>query len=159
MLVLSFVKNDSFYWYGMTLREDYHSPYNHSKGKIGNLFRLARSNNEKRGSIHLMSLLYELEGEKAETSCNPEEVVLRFVQFLSQFDFELLHTCPVSVLDSANQELVVAKLRISQELEKYLNRARLEEQALTVWNQYFNEQLGRPLLEVERSKCYGKDSI
>ncbi len=51
----------------------------------------------------------------------------------------------------------MTQLKISRELAAYLKRAREEDRALTLWNQYFNEQLDHPLLEVEPAKVYRKD--
>ena len=157
MLVLSFIKDDSFYCYGVTLREDYHSPYNKEGGIAAILYQASRRTGKRTDAMQLGALLRQVDDLEFETKQKKEDIVADFVFFLSQFDFELLHTCPASVLESANQELAVTRLKISRELNTYLKRAREEEQALTLWNQYFNEHLGHPLLEVESPKVYRKD--
>lgn len=157
MLVLSFIKDDAFYCYGVTLREDYHSPYNKEGGVANIMFQASRRTGKRTDAMHLSALLRQVDDIEFETNRKKKDIVSDFVLFLSQFDFELLHTCPVSILDSANQELSVTQLKISRELAAYLKRAREEDQALTLWNQYFNEQLGHPLLEVEPAKVYRKD--
>ena len=157
MLVLSFIKDDTFYCYGVTLREDYHSPYNKEGGVANIMFQASRRTGKRTDAMQLSALLRQVDDIEFETNRKKKDIVSDFVLFLSQFDFELLHTCPVSILDSANQELSVTQLKISRELAAYLKRAREENQALTLWNQYFNEQLGHPLLEVEPAKVYRKD--
>ena len=157
MLVLSFIKDDTFYCYGVTLREDYHSPYNKEGGVANIMFQASRRTGKRTDAMQLSALLRQVDDIEFETNRKKKDIVSDFVLFLSQFDFELLHTCPVSILDSANQELSVTQLKISRELAAYLKRAREEDQALTLWNQYFNEQLGHPLLEVEPAKVYRKD--
>lgn len=157
MLVLSFIKDDTFYCYGVTLREDYHSPYNKKGGVANIMFQASRRTGKRTDAMQLSALLRQVDDIEFETNRKKKDIVSDFVLFLSQFDFELLRTCPVSILDSANQELSVTQLKISRELAAYLKRAREEDQALTLWNQYFNEQLGHPLLEVEPAKVYRKD--
>lgn len=157
MLVLSFIKDDAFYCYGVTLREDYHSPYNKEGGVANIMFQASRRTGKRTDAMHLSALLRQVDDIEFETNRKKKDIVSDFVLFLSRFDFELLRTCPVSILDSANQELSVTQLKISRELAAYLKRAREEDQALTLWNQYFNEQLGHPLLEVEPAKVYRKD--
>lgn len=157
MLVLSFIKDDTFYCYGVTLREDYHSPYNKEGGVASIMFQASRRTGKRTDAMQLNALLRQVDDIEFETNRKKKDIVSDFVLFLSQFDFELLRTCPVSILDSANQELSVTRLKISRELAAYLKRAREEDQALTLWNQYFNEQLDHPLLEVEPAKIYRKD--
>ena len=157
MLVLSFIKDDTFYCYGVTLREDYHSPYNKEGGVANIMFQASRRTGKRTDAMQLSALLRQVDDIEFETNRKKKDIVSDFVLFLSQFDFELLRTCLVSILDSANQELSVTQLKISRELAAYLKRAREEDQALTLWNQYFNEQLGHPLLEVEPAKVYRKD--
>ena len=157
MLVLSFIKDDTFYCYGVTLREDYHSPYNKEGGVANIMFQASRRTGKRTDAMQLSALLRQVDDIEFKTNRKKKDIVSDFVLFLSQFDYELLHTCPVSILDSANQELSVTRLKISRELAAYLKRAREEDQALTLWNQYFNEQLGHPLLEVEPAKIYRKD--
>ena len=139
MLVLSFIKDDAFYC-------------------VANImFQASRRTGKRTDAMQLSALLRQVDDIEFKTNRKKKDIVSDFVLFLSQFDFELLHTCPVSILDSANQELSVTQLKISRELAAYLKRAREEDQALTLWNQYFNEQLGHPLLEVEPAKVYRKD--
>lgn len=157
MLVLSFIKDDTFYCYGVTLREDYHSPYNKEGGVANIMFQASRRTGKRTDAMQLSALLRQVDDIEFKTNRKKKDIVSDFALFLSQFDFELLRTCPVSILDSANQELSVTQLKISRELAAYLKRAREEDQALTLWNQYFNEQLGHPLLEVEPAKVYRKD--
>lgn len=157
MLVLSFIKDDTFYCYGVTLREDYHSPYNKEGGVANIMFQASRRTGKRTDAMQLSALLRQVDDIEFKTNRKKKDIVSDFVLFLSQFDYELLHTCPVSILDSANQELSVTQLKISRELAAYLKRAREEDQALTLWNQYFNEQFGHPLLEVEPAKIYRKD--
>lgn len=148
MLTLSFMKDDCVYCYRVTLCNDLHSKYNSEPGTTQNIFLASKRSGNRYDRLPLQKLWFQLQGEIAylEGEENSNKLVHSYMQFLSQFDYQLQQVFPVSMINDLLQVLEPTNLRLTKDLSAFMRTLQSDTEGYDKWNQIYFQQTGEPFL-------------
>lgn len=161
MLTLSYIKDNFVYYYEVTLLEDNHSKYNTIMGTTKDIYAASKRSGHRLDRLPLLKLFFQAQGDVAcaEDGQTEKEIMADYIAFLSQFNYQLVQTFPVSLLTDFLQALEPTNLRIAKDLSSFVKNLQNDTQGYNEWNQIYLQQTNKEFLDKEQVKKYRKDTL